>query len=53
MISTVQGLAYSVKDMIENTPIQVMMIATPLAIILLAAISTATARLIEVFVSEK
>ena len=53
MISTVQGLAYSMKDMIENTPIQVMMIATPLAIILLATISTAAAKLIEVFVTKK
>ena len=53
MISTVQGLAYSVKDMIENTPIQVMMIAIPMAIVLLVSISTATAKLIEVFVTKK
>ncbi len=53
MISTIQGLAYSVKDIIENTPIQVMLIAAPLTIVLLAAISTATAKLIETFVSRK
>lgn len=53
MISAIQGLAYSMKDIIETTPIQFMLIAIPVAIILLATISTATAKAIEVFVSKK
>ncbi len=53
MILIIQGLAYSIKDVVDNTPIQVMLIGIPMAIILLASISTATAKLIEVFVTKK
>lgn len=53
MISTIQGLAYSLKDIIEHTPVQVMMIATPLAIVVLAMLSTATARILENFANKK
>ena len=53
MIVIVQGLVYSIKDVVDNAPIQVMMIGIPMAIILLAGISTATAKLIEVFVTKK
>ncbi|GEM_PF-3155932 len=52
MISTIQGFAYLIKDVIEEAPIPVMMIALPLTIVFLATVSTATAKLIEVFVSK-
>lgn len=53
MISTIQGVAYSIKDIIDIMPTPVMMIALPLAIVFLATVSAATAQLIEVFVSKK
>lgn len=53
MISIIQGFVYSIKDIIETSPIPVMLIALPLAIVFLATVSTATAKLIEVFVSRK
>lgn len=43
---------FEVKDMIETIPIQVMMIAVPAAIAVLAGIAAVVARVVEKWVSQ-
>ena len=51
-MSTVITGIYGLKDIIETVPIQVMMIAVPAAIAVLAGIAAVVARVVEKWVSQ-